>query len=110
MATREIGPVLQKMREVLLGRRHMNNLRFPHVVATRDWDSVPANLPPGPSHLLSANGYYTRDGRREVHPPTVLADGAKALESGEGAAPAVMNKMKTPARVYAYSEHNSGEP
>ena len=77
MAAREIGPALQKLREVLLGRKHMNNLRFPPVMATRDWDSVPANLPPGPSHLLSANGYYTRDGRRDVHPPTVLADGAK---------------------------------
>jgi len=110
MATREVGPVLQKIREVFLGRKHMNNLRFPKVMATRDWDTVPANLPPGPSHLLSANGYYTRDGRREVFPPTVLADGAKALESGEGAPPAMTNKMKTPARVYAYSEQHSGEP
>ena len=30
-ATREIGPVMQKLREVLLGRRHMNPLRFPQV-------------------------------------------------------------------------------
>ena len=60
MATREIGPVLQKLRSLLLGRNHMNPLRFPGVVATRDWDTVPANLPPGPSHKLSANGYYTR--------------------------------------------------
>ena len=37
----------------------------------------------GPSHKLSANGYYTRDGRREVHPPTLLADGTMALASGE---------------------------
>ena len=39
----------------------------------------------GPSHKLAANGYYTRDGRREVHPPTVLADGTVALASGEAA-------------------------
>ena len=59
--------------------------------------------------LVSATVIF-RDGRREVFPPTVLADGAKALESGEGAPPAMTNKMKTPARVYAYSEQHSGEP
>ena len=79
MATREIAPMLQKMREVLLGRKHMNNQRFPQVMATRDWDKVTPNLPPGPSHKLADNGYYTRDGRREVHPPTVLADGTMVI-------------------------------
>ena len=39
-ATREVGPMMAKLRELLLGRRHMNHLRFPHVVATRDWDTV----------------------------------------------------------------------
>ena len=74
-ATREVGPLAQKLRGLLLGRTNMNPLRFPKVMATRDWDQVEPNLPPGPSHKLSANGYYTRDGRRDVHPPTVLADG-----------------------------------
>ena len=43
-ATREIGPMMAKFRELLLGRRHMNPLRFPHVVATRDWDTVRINI------------------------------------------------------------------
>ena len=43
-ATREIGPMMAKFRELLLGRRHMNPLRFPHVVATRDWDTVRKNV------------------------------------------------------------------
>ena len=126
MATREIGPLLQKMREVLLGRKHMNNLRFPHVVATRDWDQVTPNLPPGPSHKLASNGYYTRDGRREVHPPTLLADGtmvmticwspvsliffSQALGSGEEGAVATASKGKTPGRVYRYSVQDSTGP
>jgi len=108
-ATREIGPMMAKLREVLLGRKHMNPLRFPHVVATRDWDTVTPNLPEGPSHKLSANGYYTRDGRREVHPPTVLADGTKALESGEGAG-AVVARKNTPGRVYQYSTQDASNP
>ena len=39
-ATREVGPMMQKLRELLLGRKHMNSLRFPQLVATRDWDQV----------------------------------------------------------------------
>ena len=64
-----------------------------------------ANLPEGPSHKLSGNYYYTRDGRREVGPPTLLADGAqKVLPSGDaGGATSVVGKSKTPGRNYTYS-------
>ena len=73
--------------------------RFDHLQAPR---SIPeTNMPPGPSHNLAANYYFTRDGRREVRdvmsctfysqnikvaPPAVLADGNKALSSGEESA------------------------
>ena len=103
-------------------------------MATRDWDTVTPNLPEGPSHKLSANGYYTRDGRREVHPPTVLADGTKvagiisrytqncpgqkitlfpvqALESGElGNSSVPVARKNCPGRVYNYSVQDATAP
>ena len=79
-------------------------------MATRDWETVEPNLPEGPSHKLSANGYYTRDGRRDVHPPTVLADGTVALESGAAADTAVAARKNTPGRVYNYSIQDATAP
>jgi len=99
---------MQKIRALLLGRNHMNNLRFDHLQAPR---SIPEpNMPPGPSHNLAANYYYTRDGRREVAPPAVLADGNKALASGEETAAAVMPKIgKTPGRVHNITDLKGGD-
>jgi NADH dehydrogenase (ubiquinone) 1 alpha subcomplex subunit 7 len=117
-ATRDIGPLLQKFRALLLGRTHMNNLRFDHLQAPR---TVPEpNMPPGPSHLLNTNYYYARsvlvlqytllgrDGRREVALPTVLADPQKALGSGGEAVPAP-SAMRTPGRVQLISDMKAGD-
>ena len=65
----------------------------------------PANLPPGPSHKLSSNYYYTRDARREVAPPEVLADGAqKVIASGDAPTTSAITQSKTPGKVYDYSQ------
>ena len=95
VVTREVSPFLQRLRSFMLGREPTNPLRFQKQCAPRPGPEP--NLVEGPSHKLSSNYYFTRDARREVEPPTTLADNSavmKALpaEAGkgatEGAAPA----------------------
>ena len=105
---RHISPLLVKLRTLLLGRECNNPLRFLDESAARPGPEP--NLPDGPSHKLSGNYYYTRDGRREVGFPTVIADEtkARALSAGEnadaGTAVAARVKSKTPGVVFRYSE------
>lgn len=112
-ATREVAPLVQAIRNFLLGRDPKIALRFKWQQSSHPGPEP--NLPEGPSHKLSGNYYFTRDGRREVKPPTVLADasGVKSLEAGavEGtdavaAAPAASGgkKSKAPGAMYRYSQ------
>lgn len=103
IVTREVGPIVAWVREVLLGRKHMNPLRFRPMLAERPGPEP--NLPDGPAHKLADNYYYTRDGRREVTPPSTVADHTqtKALESGEKEV-AARPKSKTPGAFYQYGD------
>ena len=60
------------------------------------------SLPPGISHKLASNYYYTRDGRRESQPPKqVVADTTAKLESGEATEGLVVNFLSLAARCWS---------
>merc|ERR1711962_168693 len=86
VAPRDVPPILQKIRAFLLGREHTHAIRFP-----RDLASLSPPLPTVPlgvSHKLSANYYYTRDGRRAITPDETVAvvspSGVQLISAGEG--------------------------
>lgn len=90
----DVNPFLQAVRNFLLGRKHTLALRFQDTLATRS--PPPPVLPDGPAHKLNDNYYYTRDARREVLPPEVIAPSPKQIEgSGE-----TTLKRITPGKVY----------
>jgi len=82
---RNVSPLLQMMRNFLLGRKHVPEragLRYTPLVAARD--QPPPVLPEGEAHLLSANPYCRRDGRREARPPTLIVEHNKAKQIAAG--------------------------
>jgi len=90
-----------------MGREPTLGIRFPGNQFNRS-PPLP-NLPPGVSHKLSANYYYTRDGRREIDPDeTVAVNSSSAptrlLSSGESdtAVAVATKKYKTPGGHYGF--------
>ncbi|XP_071448277.1 NADH dehydrogenase [ubiquinone] 1 alpha subcomplex subunit 7-like [Hetaerina americana] len=100
---RNVGPLLQMLRNFLLGREHTTHLRHQDYISART-QPLP-NLPDGPAHKLSMNYYYSRDGRREVKLPTVLASqtGQKAISEGTSETKDVaVKKAPTPGVMFKW--------
>ncbi|XP_058061691.1 NADH dehydrogenase [ubiquinone] 1 alpha subcomplex subunit 7-like [Anopheles bellator] len=94
---RDIGPLLQELRNFLLGRKHTNALRFEDGIAART--QPPPNLPDGPAHKLAANHYVLRDARREVAPPVDVTTQKLLTEKGSS------TKLPTPGKSYGWDKH-----
>ncbi|KAL1500741.1 hypothetical protein ABEB36_006186 [Hypothenemus hampei] len=94
----DVNPFLQRVRDFLLGRKHTLALRFRDLLATRS--PPPPVLPDGPAHKLNTNYYYSRDARREVKPPEVVASGTRQQIEEDSNSKVI--KRLTPGKVWQW--------
>ena len=96
---RDVSPLVQILRNILLGRKHTKALRFSPEMSTRS--PPPPVLPDGPSHKLFNNYYSNRDARREVAPPLVIS-GQLQIDEGSKQMQSPKRKFSTPGNVHAW--------
>uniref|UniRef100_A0A1B6CYH8 NADH dehydrogenase [ubiquinone] 1 alpha subcomplex subunit 7 n=1 Tax=Clastoptera arizonana TaxID=38151 RepID=A0A1B6CYH8_9HEMI len=95
---RNVSPILAAVRDVLLGRPHKTAHRYGEEYAART--QPPPDLPEGPAHILSANYYYSRDGRREVAPPVAISDSKTKQIEAPSKDGSIASGAKTPGKIW----------
>ncbi|GAB1862145.1 NADH dehydrogenase [ubiquinone] 1 alpha subcomplex subunit 7 [Camponotus japonicus] len=95
VAHRNVGPLLQMIRDLSRGKKVVLAIRFADEQAART--QPPPQVPRGPYDKTSQIYYYTRDARREVEPP-LLISGSKQIGT-ENESPAE-EKYLTPGKAY----------
>lgn len=94
---RSVTPVIDAFRKFLRGRQHRNALRYADDQASRT--QPPPDLPGGPFHKTSKIYYFSRDARREVEPPMVIAS-ANVKQITDGGNEKMLTKVLTPGKSY----------
>ncbi|CAJ1060827.1 NADH dehydrogenase 1 alpha subcomplex subunit 7 [Cheilinus undulatus] [Xyrichtys novacula] len=100
--------IIQRLRNFLSGHDLQAKLQLRYEeIAKRT--QAPPKLPVGPSHKFAANYYFTRDGRRESVPPTVVMSTQKAITAGSQVAEAPKPPV-TPGPAYKEPSLSTDQP
>ncbi|XP_039889128.1 NADH dehydrogenase [ubiquinone] 1 alpha subcomplex subunit 7 [Simochromis diagramma] len=99
---------IQRLRNFLSGHDLQAKLQLRYEeIAKRT--QPPPKLPVGPSHKYANNYYYSRDGRRESAPPTLVMSSQKALTAGSQVAETSKLPL-TPGTVYKEPPISTDQP
>uniref|UniRef100_A0A3P9L1L9 NADH dehydrogenase [ubiquinone] 1 alpha subcomplex subunit 7 n=1 Tax=Oryzias latipes TaxID=8090 RepID=A0A3P9L1L9_ORYLA len=100
--------LIQRLRNFLSGHDLQSKLQLRYEeIAKRT--QPPPKLPVGPSHQFANNYYFTRDGRRESAPATVVMSSQKALTAGSQVAETSKVPV-TPGSVYQPPPLSTDQP
>ncbi|KAF7202537.1 NADH dehydrogenase [ubiquinone] 1 alpha subcomplex subunit 7 [Nothobranchius furzeri] len=99
---------IRKLRNALAGRDLQAKLQLRYGEISKR-TQPPPNLPVGPCHKLANNYYFSRDGRRQLVPPTIVMSFQKALTPGSQVAETPKVPV-TPGAVYKEPPLSTDQP